>query len=304
LDITNELQFYEDGKMVYTEYQGIHKKALPGNFMKRIHEDPEYFLSPMDKAAFFFDDWGGDTYEVWKKQKEGQDIKLFGIANNENLFFAEILDQSAQKKEMIEEIGYQYEPFENENFVGYKASVSFENFENAKVFFKDPANTKILNELIEEIDVDEQIGLDILNSISVIGREIKMDYRDFQKNNLALKEIIEFLNNLLELSQIEEVKDLSLNLRVKLPYPAQVQNASSVTNDGKTLEWNLLEVDKVEFAMVPINISQAKGTGILETVILLVFLCMITIGIILYIDTKKNPKYGIIARYKNRKWIF
>ncbi len=304
LDITHELQFHENGSLDYAEYRTVHKNALTDNLIQKMYEDPDRFLNPLAGSAFFFEDWGGDTYEIWKKQMEGQDLYLEGIASDKNLFFAGILNEFSAKKNNIQQIGYQYERFVKQDFLGYKTSISFEDFENAKIFFADPINTKILNEFIEEVEIKNDFPVDMIKSISRNGKEIKMDFIEFQEDANNLKKIIELSNDYLELPKKEEFEAVSLSIRVKLPYPAQAQNASLVLDNGKTLVWNLAVNDRAQFTMFPNEIYKTQGSGILGTVLLLGFLCIITIGIILYIDTKKNPEYGIVAQYKKRKWMF
>lgn len=179
-------------------------------------------------------------------------------------------------KEMEETSGFKVEEYKEDSFEGYKMTKTFANID------------KISNE--EEIETD----LSALTSTEEDEQQFFQVKRGLFKNTYKAK---------LKSSDSEDMQDqigssedsselqgfdtssltsqLDFNLSVNLPYKAISSNAMEVTNDGKTLVWNLLELkdEAVEFEFELYNTTVIYVTlGItIGFILVLIILVLITL---------------------------
>ena len=109
-----------------------------------------------------------------------------------------------------------------------------------------------------------------IDEISVEGDELEIDYdalsetdKVFVKNG-DLYTLHINLNNSGDIGEAksysEQGIDIVVDFEVTLPTPAKSNNATSVSEDGLTYKWNLLEAESVD-----VSFELPGGTGIIET---------------------------------------
>lgn len=191
-----------------------------------------------------------------------------------------VLDESDETS--LETKGYKVEPYEHDSMKGFHITKSIDNID--KYSSEDDVKyylSGILNE--EETDV---------NIFKVKKGLFKNTYYadfDFDASDSGLSD-----NEAEEPTDDEDLTDedlsditsslmsnLDLSFNVNLPYKALTNNASSVSEDGKTLSWSLSSnsVDNITFSFSLYNTG-----NILICIIILILL----IGIIVFIIKKKG----------------
>lgn len=169
-------------------------------------------------------------------------------------------DSLNDMKKEAEENGYTIEDYEDETTFGFKAS-------------------KHVNNIQEEFDLDNitEDGKEsnkIMYEKTVLkmkySQDAKVDLTDmFEDNNAMLKAI---------------VSQMKISYKITLPFKAGSNNATTVSEDGKTLEWNLKagEVNEIEF-----EASQDYGMYAL-TALALVLVIVATVAVSLSKKAKKT----------------
>ena len=160
-------------------------------------------------------------------------------------------------KERATSEGYSIEEYTTEENQGFKASKHFDNASDVsleKVFGSDYIKDSDAN----KIKVEKQ-GFD-----KVISQDAKLD-----------------------LSTI--TKSITVKYTIKLPAAAQSNNANEVSEDGKTLTWNLIssEENSVQYS------TTVKGFPVIPVVIAVVAIVVVACIVAVVLKSKKTDKVEV-----------
>ena len=165
------------------------------------------------------------------------------------------------KKENIEEAGFAVEKYEKDNLKGYKFTKKFDNID--EITYGD------ISEALENSELEE-------DSVEMTGEDISTIDNDaplFTKDGNNHKFNLPVTNNE-NMGTLSSVFDMTLTLT--LPNEPISHNATSTSEDGKTLTWNILSMtDDIE-ATFTINNNLvmyiAIGAGILLLLVIIIIL--------------------------------
>lgn len=170
------------------------------------------------------------NYEIEvKKDGSGEISYIFGMSKEilENLNVSAD-DFISEMKEQAEESEYKVEAYEDDNIAGFKAN-------------------KRLNDLNKDFSLQEVFGEEYVKDTTDNG--IKVEKSLFKTTYSQKAELdLTTLN--------EDEKEIKMTYKIKLPVAINTSNASEISEDGKTLKWNLKggEINKIEFTAEEINI--------------------------------------------------
>lgn len=170
------------------------------------------------------------NYEVEvNKDGSGEISYIYGVSKE----VLEQLNVSAEDfvssmKEQAEESSYKVETYEDEKIAGFKANKHIEDLS------KDFSLQEAFGE--EYVEDSENNGINIEKSIFITKYS--------QNAELDLT------------SLTGDESSITMTYQVKLPAKAKTNNASEVSENGKTLKWNLTggEINKIEFVAQEINV--------------------------------------------------
>lgn len=165
------------------------------------------------------------NYEVEiNKDGSGEISYVFGLSKNINSLVSSE-DAIEEFREQAQEENYQVEAYEDENISGFKAS-------------------KHIKSLNEEFSLQEAFP-DYVTDTEENG--IKVEKKLFKNKYSQTAE--------LDLSKVA-TNYITMTYQIKLPTKVLQTNANEISEDGKTLKWNLTsgEVNKIEFTAEEINI--------------------------------------------------
>lgn len=322
---TMELIFHEDGSVEYNAYVGINKEIINDDIFRESFQNFEYIDEPMENPYFFFDDWGGDTYEIWKRQVVG--VRTFLSRRTRDDIYPEyvlsdLVYFSTAFTEVFEEIlGFTTSFYEDDKIIGFVANKRFSDVEAFKSFSDRALNS--FEEYFGEVSYEDETWVDdfdiareitysiilysdrIFNRININDDEIMINISNVS-HELSIPEIRNLLRIIEEDERFSFPKDLlqrfSGNLRIKTNIPVLSHNAPIVSEDRMMLEWDVINSLLIRMHMRPQIDEEPVEKGILGTVFLLVFFALVIIGVVVYVDTKKNPEKGVLSKLKKKEW--
>lgn len=193
-------------------------------------------------------------YEVEiKPNGTGEISYVYGISKTTlDTFNVSVDDFVDEMKEQAEESNYQVETYEDEEIAGFRASKHIEDFN-------------------EEFSLQEAFGEEYVKDTQENGIKVKKGLFATKYSQTAE----------LDLSTIseEERNYVTMSYQIKLPTKVTSTNADELSEDEKTLTWNLTagEINKIEF-----NASSVNALP----VILLVVIVAIAIALIIILKKK------------------
>lgn len=193
-------------------------------------------------------------YEVEiKPNGTGEISYVYGISKTTlDTFNVSVDDFVDEMKEQAEESNYQVETYEDEEIAGFRASKHIEDFN-------------------KEFSLQEAFGEEYVKDTEENGIKVKKGLFATKYSQTAE----------LDLSTIseEERNYVTMSYQIKLPTKVTSTNADELSEDEKTLTWNLTagEINKIEF-----NASSVNALP----VILLVVIVAIAIALIIILKKK------------------
>lgn len=174
-------------------------------------------------------------------------------------------DSFVNFKKEAEESGYHVEEYSDDNILGFKA-------------------TKQINNVQEEFSLKEAFG----------EENIKNDNKFvIEKTFLNTKYLLDLDIDLTEISSNSEgmqaqyinsfMNQTKMTMRINLPGKILTSNATTISENGKTVEWNLIpgQVNKISLEATQINIV---------SILLIVGIVIVLIAIIIFAIVKKKSK--------------
>ena len=210
----------------------------------------------------------------------------------------ELIDENQRKK--LVENGFKIENYEDDTYKGFKVIKTITNIDN--ISSENDVEYRLSNILEEQNNVKmfkitkgENKNIYTANFI-FNARDSKINDENIENENQLLEETpnsdveITTDDNLSELSDTLS-KSLDLKFMVRLPYAALSSNATSKSDDGKELIWNLSD-DKLETIMFQFSLNNSVQNNNFPIIILGIgLLSAITIFII--IKRKNSQKHEI-----------
>lgn len=165
-------------------------------------------------------------------------------------------EMTSDMKEKAETSGYEIETYSDDKIEGFKAKKHIENL--SEISMEDAFGSENIKDLEE-------------NQIKIEKKVFKTEYS--QKANIDLSAMGENAESIVTLKYV-----------IKLPVKAGDNNASEISEDGKTLTWNLKagEVNEINF--------QASGNSSVMMIILIIAVVVIVAIAVILIFSKKSQK--------------
>ena len=140
--------------------------------------------------------------------------------------------------------------------------------------------------------ITKDIGLiDDLSTEDKNAERVNINTKDLDKAKLFIKDGNKYKSNLYidkssdDYKNMDSYKQYGANfeifLTVELPSKALSNNATEVTNDGKTLKWNLLEAENIDYEFEIKDKKAAKG--IVKVLAIIVVIAILVIALIVVI---------------------
>lgn len=176
-------------------------------------------------------------------------------------------DTFEESMEKARAAGYTVENYEDENTYGYKASKHVDNV--AEFSMQDVAKS------YEEMTKNDGIVYEKSFLKTVISQNANMDLSTLKADENS--DTSEMTNMIL--------KQMNITYKVVLPFSVGENNATKVSEDGKTLEWTLKagEVNEIKF----VARQDYSIFGIIVSVVLIVVIALI---VIVVAEKKKKIK--------------
>lgn len=151
--------------------------------------------------------------------------------------------------------------------------------------------------------VTKNIGsIDDLSTEDKNASRVSISADDLDKAKIFIKDGDKYKSNLFvdknedDFKQMDSYKSygavFNVTMTVDLPNKAISNNATEVTNDGKTLSWNLLETENIdfEFQFKKGGVSKTLVTIIAIVVVVIILLVAIVVVIIVAVSAGKKNK--------------
>mgnify|MGYP001029839219 FL=1 len=183
-----------------------------------------------------------------------------------------------EAKASIESEGYTTEAYEDDNTYGFRATKSVENIEDFDI------ELGLLTEG-EQADENNKIKYEknLLNT--KFAQDAKLDLTNMLEE--STEETSAMLNTM--------IKKMKMVYKITLPFKAGNNNATTVSKDGKTLEWVLMpgEINEVKF--------EAAKSPVIIYAIMVIVIAGIAVAIVLIINKNKNK--SVVAETENKEEI-
>lgn len=133
-----------------------------------------------------------------------------------------------EMEEQAKQNGYTIEKYEDDNTYGFKA-------------------TKHANSIQEEFDLNDEAGSNNEESGKIMYEKSLLKTRYYQDSKVDLTDILSDDEEAAMLKSI--MSQMKVSYRITLPFKVGSNNATTVSDDGKTLEWTLKvgEVNEIKF---------------------------------------------------------
>lgn len=183
-----------------------------------------------------------------------------------------------EAKESVESEGYTTEAYEDDNTYGFRATKSVENIENFNI------ELGLLTEG-EQADENNKIKYEknLLNT--KFAQDAKLDLTNMLED--SSEETSSMLNTM--------IKQMKMVYKITLPFKVGNNNATTVSEDGKTLEWVLIpgEINEVKF-------EATKSTVVIYAIMIIV-IAGFAVAITLIINKNKNKSVEADTENKEMK---
>ncbi len=171
----------------------------------------------------------------------------------------------SEMEEQAKQNGYTIEKYEDDNTYGFKA-------------------TKHVNNIQEEFDVNDEAGSNNDEAGKIMYEKTLLKTRYYQDSKVDLTDI---LSDNEEAAMLKAVmSQMKVSYRITLPFRVGSNNATIVSEDGKTIEWTLKvgEVNEIKF-----EASQDYGMyALLGLAVVLVIVAVVSV--FLFKKAKKTEK--------------
>lgn len=134
----------------------------------------------------------------------------------------------SEMEEQAEQNGYTIEKYEDDNTYGFKA-------------------TKHANNIQEEFDLNDEAGSNNEEASKIMYEKTLLKTKYYQDSKVDLTDI---LSDNEEAAMLKAVmSQMKISYRITLPFRVGSNNATTVSEDGKTIEWTLKvgEVNEIKF---------------------------------------------------------
>lgn len=200
-----------------------------------------------------------------------------------------------EAKASMESEGYTTEEYEDDNTYGFKATKSVENIGNFDI------ELGMLTEG-EQADENNKIKYEKNSLNTKFAQDAKLDLTNMLEE--STEETSAMLNTM--------IKKMKMVYKITLPFKAGNNNATTVSKDGKTLEWVLKpgEVNEVKFEATKSGIAQIKWnevkfeatkSTVIIYAIMVIVIAGIAVAIVLIINKNKNK--SVVAETENKEEI-
>ncbi len=170
-----------------------------------------------------------------------------------------------EMEEQAKQNGYTIEKYEDDNTYGFKA-------------------TKHANNIQEEFDLNDEAGSNNAETSKIMYEKTLLKTRYYQDSKVDLTDI---LSDNEEAAMLKAVmSQMKVSYRITLPFRVGSNNATIVSEDGKTIEWTLKvgEVNEIKF-----EASQDYGMyALLGLAVVLVIVAVVSV--FLFKKAKKTEK--------------
>lgn len=171
----------------------------------------------------------------------------------------------SEMEEQAKQNGYTIEKYEDDNTYGFKA-------------------TKHANNIQEEFDLNDEAGSNNAETSKIMYEKTLLKTRYYQDSKVDLTDI---LSDNEEAAMLKAVmSQMKVSYRITLPFRVGSNNATIVSEDGKTIEWTLKvgEVNEIKF-----EASQDYGMyALLGLAVVLVIVAVVSV--FLFKKAKKTEK--------------
>lgn len=170
-----------------------------------------------------------------------------------------------EMEEQAKQNGYTIEKYEDDNTYGFKA-------------------TKHANNIQEEFDVNDEAGSNSEETGKIMYEKTLLKTKFSQSSKIDLTDVISDDEDAAMLKAV--MGQMKISYKITLPFRVGANNATTVSEDGKTIEWALKvgEVNEVKFEAV-------QDYGMYALLVLAVVLVIVaTISVILSKKAKKTSE--------------
>lgn len=170
-----------------------------------------------------------------------------------------------EMEEQAKQNGYTIEKYEDDNTYGFKA-------------------TKHANNIQEEFDVNDEAGSNSEETGKIMYEKTLLKTKFSQSSKIDLTDVISDDEDAAMLKAV--MGQMKISYKITLPFRVGTNNATTVSEDGKTIEWALKvgEVNEVKFEAV-------QDYGMYALLVLAVVLVIVaTISVILSKKAKKTSE--------------
>ena len=169
----------------------------------------------------------------------------------------------SEMEEQAKQNGYTIEKYEDDNTYGFKA-------------------TKHANNIQEEFDLNDEAGSNNAETSKIMYEKTLLKTRYYQDSKVDLTDI---LSDNEEAAMLKAVmSQMKVSYRITLPFRVGSNNATIVSEDGKTIEWTLKvgEVNEIKF-----EASQDYGMyALLGLAVVLVIVAVVSVFLFSYLVYK------------------
>lgn len=158
---------------------------------------------------------------------------LTAIADSAKGYMGEQATEGEKEKEELKQKGFEIEDYKQDGYTGYSVKKHFNNIDDLSSTEDVTAN------------IDSELNADKMFKITkgFLGNTYKASFKSKDGESYS-KQISTYKDND---SYKEYMKGMEIKFIVNLPSKAKSNNATTVSEDGKRLEWDLMTTPNVEF---------------------------------------------------------
>lgn len=210
-------------------------------------------------------------YDIGMEIRKDKSVNISIISAVDSSLMGDEQTVDEDEIKALEDKGFTATKYEDDNWNGYTLTKKYKNID--EISSKDPVTVELTDLASNEKDniatfFQKKSGLFTTKYIANFTLDARSDEDDESD-----EEMDEDMQQLLD----RMTASMELNYHVTLPSKASSSNATKVSDDGKTLTWNLKfnEVNdiKYEFAIInPITVAIAVGIGALVIMLVVLFI--------------------------------
>lgn len=178
-------------------------------------------------------------------------------------------DMTSDMQENAEESEYEIEMYSDDKIEGFKAKKHIENLADIS---------------LEDIFGEENVKDSEENQIKIEKKGLKTVYS--QKANIDFSAMDESTASMVTMKYV-----------IKLPVKVGENNANEVSEDGKTLTWNLKAGEINE-----INFEASESSTIISIILIIAIAVIVAIVLIFFKKSQKNSKIDIVENNENSEF--